>query len=291
MPLMHYQKILVPLDGSDAAAFALPYAADLARSHDAEIVLMLLNALPIPPGSAEQVEPDSQTQEQIRTRLEAVRGQLRGEGVRVQEQIVESWDESLFRFAEAEHISLIVMATQGRGDLIRGLFGEQLEEALHQLPIPLLLVRPSYHKIIVPLDGSGWSESALPRAVEIARTHQAELILLHIYYSATSGYADQLALAGQQDIADQAYEQIRERLVALRNELRYQGLKAREQIIRSNNPAQAICEFAESEEGMCMVVMSTHGRTGLSRLLIGSVAQRVIKNLRCPVTLVHPGAE
>ncbi len=289
--LLHYQKILVPLDGSDAAAFALPYATDLARKHDAEVVLMFLNALPMPPGSAEQIEPDSQTQEQIRDSLQTVRSQLRGEGVRVQEQIVESPSETLFRFAEAEHISLIVMSTQGRGDMIQGLFGGQLEEALRQLPIPLLLVRPTYHKIIIPLDGSGWSESAIPRATEIARTHQAEIILLHIYHSATSGYADQIALAGQQNIADQAYKQIRERLVALRNDLRRQGLNVREQIIRSNNPSQAICEFAELEEGMCMVVMSTHGRTGLSRLLMGSVAQRVVKNLRCPVTLVRPGTD
>jgi nucleotide-binding universal stress UspA family protein len=62
----------------------------------------------------------------------------------------------------------------------------------------------------------------------------------------------------------------------------------REVIIRSGNPAQTICDFVESEEGISMIVMSTHGRTGISRWLVGSTAQTVIKNSRSPVTLVHP---
>jgi nucleotide-binding universal stress UspA family protein len=72
--------------------------------------------------------------------------------------------------------------------------------------------------------------------------------------------------------------------------LRKEGLRVREHIIRGSNPAQAICDYTDTVEGMCMIVMSTHGRTGLSRWLVGSVAQRVIKNANCPVTLVHQGS-
>ena len=145
-----------------------------------------------------------------------------------------------------------------------------------------------YQRIVVPLDGSRWSESAIPRAAELARVHDAELVLLHVYQPRGSDYADQWALAGQQQIADQAYEGMQEQLVALRNSLRQEGLRAREVIIRGGNPAQAICDYVEAEEGISLVVMSTHGRTGLARWLMGSVAQQVIKHARCPVMLVQP---
>jgi nucleotide-binding universal stress UspA family protein len=182
----------------------------------------------------------------------------------------------------------MVMSTQGRAAMTRWLFGSGVEKALTSFPVPIMLVRPMYQRIVVPLDGSKWSESALPRATELARVHDAELVLLHVYQSKSGDYAGQWALAGQQQIADQAYEQMREEMIAIRNRLRQQGLRAREVIIRGGNPAQTICDFVESEEGISMIVMSTHGRAGLTRWLVGSVAQTVLKNSRSPVTLVHP---
>jgi nucleotide-binding universal stress UspA family protein len=270
-----YNRILVPLDGSDAAEYAIPYAADLARTHHAELVLVYL---------------DHPTGSQARASLTTLANRLREEGLRVEEYVIVAQETpgTLFEFIESERISVIVMSTQGRTSMLRWVFGNQIETALSHLPVPLLLARPFYQKIVVPLDGSKWSESAIPKATELARAHNAELILLHVYQSPTRGYTDQLALAGQQQMADQTYEQIRDQLVSLRNRLRQEGLRVREQIIRGHNPAQAICEFAESEEGISMVVMSTHGRTGISRWLLGSVAQTVMKELRCPVTLVHP---
>lgn len=283
-----YRRILVPLDGSDAAEYAIGAAIGLARQHDAEIVLLHVEHLP-----AESVELDqhNRTREQMQDYLVRLRDQLRDDDLRAQARVITGYalPESVIAFVETEHIDLIVTSTQGRTSMLRWLLGNQVEAALNALPVPVLLVRPVLHKIVVPLDGSKWSESAIPRAVEIARQHNAELVLLHVYQSPVWGYADQLAVAGQQQLADQAYEQMRDQLIALRNRLRREGVRAQVQIVRSNNPAQAICEFAESEEGISMVVMSTHGRTGLSRWLLGSVAQRVMKELRCPVTLVHPG--
>lgn len=287
VPIPPYQKILVPLDGSDAAEFAIPYAADLARKYEAELILLTIAYFAPLPNDAQE----SFVQSGIR-REHRIAEQLRAEGIRAQEQTIEQNNppDTIFKFITSQEISAIVMSTQGRSGMVRWLFGNNLDQVLNSLPVPLLLVRPAYEKIVVPLDGSRWSESAIPQAAEIARAHNAELILLHVYQSPASGYTDQLALAGQQYMADRQYEQMREQLVALRNGLRRQGLRVREQIIRSHNPAQSICEFVEAEEGVSMVVMSTHGRTGLARWLVGSVAQNVIKNVRCPVKLVHPDA-
>ncbi|HML21087.1 MAG TPA: universal stress protein [Aggregatilinea sp.] len=281
-----YQRILVPLDGSETAEFAVPYAVDLARRHDAELVLLYLEFLPALVSESD----DAEQIEQAKASVIDLRNQLRADGLRVRDVMLESRNlsESLFQFVESEHISVVVMSTQGHQPMMRWLFGSQFETALMTSPVPIMLVQPVYHKIVVPLDGSGWSETAIGPATELARAHNAEVVLLHVYQSPVGEYEGQISLAGQQQIADQTYDQMHDQLVALRNMLRHEGLRAEERIIRSNNPAQAISDFVRNEEGVTMIVMSTHGRTGISRWLFGSVAQKVSKNLRCPVTLVRP---
>ncbi len=294
VPARIYNRVLVPLDGSTAAEFAIRFGADLALKHDAELVLLYLEHVTVPVGdSGEHGDSDGPTPDQIRDYLAGLRREIRVSGARVQEQMLQSRDlrGALLQFIETERISAVVLSTQGRIGMLRWLFGSHVEKALESMPVPVMLVRPLYQKIVVPLDGSRWSESAVPRAVEIARVHDAELILLHVYQPKTGDYAGQWALAGQQQIADQTYDQLREQLISLRNRLRLEGLQVREVMVRSGNPAQAIVDFVESEDGINMVVMSTHGRTGLSRWLLGSVAQKVLRSARCPVTLVHPDSD
>lgn len=282
-----YSRVLVPLDGSLAAEFAIRFAADLARSHDADLLLLYLKHTP---ASAASTAPGEENLDEIRKYLSDVRKEQRDVGIRAYDHLLESssLSEALFKFVESERVSVMVLSTQGRTGMMRWLFGSSVEKTLNNMPVPLLLVRPLYQRIVVPLDGSKWSESAIPRATELARMHDAELVLLHVYQSKASDYAGQWVLAGQQQIADQSYEQMREELIALRNRLRQEGLRVREMMVRGGSPAQVICDFVESEEGISMIVMSTHGRTGLSRWLVGSTAQTVIKNSRSPVTLVHP---
>ena len=290
IPTPAYQTILVPLDGSDVAEYAIGHAVNLARAYHARLLLVCLADVIDAEASGLPLAAEQVTCQEAQARLSTLRQQLRGENLDIETRVIDG-DEpraALERLVEAENVQLVVMSTQGWAGMLRWVFGPDVESALNSLPVPLLLVRPTTYKIVVPLDGSIWSESAIPQAQEIARAFDAEIILLHIFQSPASDYADQLALAGQQEAADRPYEEMREILIAMRNTLRQEGIRAREHIIRSNNPAQAIVDFVESEVGVSMVVMSTHGRTGLSRLLMGSVAQKVVKNLRCPVTLVHP---
>lgn len=288
-----YTRVLVPLDGSQTAEFAIRFGADLANKHGAELFLLLLDTLPAKLGPSDESADETeraQAREKAQKNLAELHDRLEAEGFRVRAQTITTRDphDALLKTIDTERVSAVVMSTQGRVPMLRWLFGSGVEKALDSFPVPIMLVRPMYGKIVVPLDGSKWSESAIPRAVEIARVHNAELILLHVYQSPSGSYSADWALAGQQQIADQSFAQLREQLVSLRNLLRHEGINVREQIIHSGSPAQAICDFAESEEGINLIVMSTHGRTGLSRWLVGSVAQKVMKNTRCPVTLVQP---
>ena len=287
IPARLYTRVLVLLDGSATAEFAIRFGADLASKHQADLALLHLRRA----SPTTDAEADAATAADAQTYLERARTAAQSYGVAsvsTHTLAAANLHEALSTFIDAERVSIVVTSTQGRTNMMRWIFGSGVEKALSRFPVPLLLVRPMYQKVIVPLDGSGWSESAIPQASEIARIHDAELILLHVYQPKGGDYADQWALAGHQQIADQAYEQVRDRLIALRNQLRQEGVRAREVLIRANNPAQAICEFVESEDGISLVVMSTHGRTGLARWLMGSVAQKVIQNGRCPVKLVHP---
>ncbi len=148
-------------------------------------------------------------------------------------------------------------------------------------------VEPFYKRILVPLDGSGFAERAIPHAAQIARTHYAELVLLHVYVSPFRSLADQVMLAGQEEQMAQVRENTRLRLVGLRNELRAQGVAAREEIIDAPGPARGICDYVEAHD-IDLVVMSTHGHTGITRWLLGSVAQKVLQGVRKPVMLVRP---
>ncbi len=290
VPARIYSRVLVPLDGSTATEFAIRFGVDLASKHDAELILLYLHHVATSTEGAVQAEAQGPSLDQLQAYLDKLQREARSLGVPVDGMVIQAHDlaGALLKVIDTERISVLVMSTQGRTGMLRWLFGTNVEKALTSLPVPLLLVRPMYQKVIVPLDGSRWSETAVPRAAEIARVHDAEMILLHVYQSKAGDYAGQWALAGQQEIADQSLDQVTDALVGMRNRLRIEGVRAREVILRGGNPAQAICDFVESEEGISMIVMSTHGRTGIARWLMGGVAQSVIKNARCPVTLVHP---
>lgn len=150
--------------------------------------------------------------------------------------------------------------------------------------------QPHYKKILVPLDGSGWSSRALPHAVALARSNHAELVLLHVFRSPAYEYADQIALAGQEAQVNQIREQMSQYLIGLRNELRNEQITVTAQLIEGGGIAPTICDFVR-DEGIDLVVMSTHGRTGLSQFLLGSVAQKVMQSVHVPVLLIHPERE
>jgi len=147
-----------------------------------------------------------------------------------------------------------------------------------------------YKKIVVPIDLSGWSQRAIPHAVDIARANNAELILLHVFRPPAYEYADQIALAGQDDQIQQVREQVKQQLIGIRTELREENLNVRVQFIEGASVAHLICDYVNGE-GVDLVVMSTHGRTGLMRFLFGSVTSKILEGVQVPVLLVRPDKE
>jgi nucleotide-binding universal stress UspA family protein len=145
-----------------------------------------------------------------------------------------------------------------------------------------------YKKIVVPLDGSGWSEAALPHAIDIARANNSEVILLHVFRPPAHEFIDVIAIAGQDQQLQAAREASKQKFMSLRNELRDQGIDARVQWVEGVNVADLVCEYIAFEDAD-LVVMTSHGYTGLAKLLFGSVANEVIHRVNVPVMIIHPG--
>jgi nucleotide-binding universal stress UspA family protein len=147
-----------------------------------------------------------------------------------------------------------------------------------------------YKKIVVPLDGSGWSETALPHAIDIARSNDSEIVLLHIFKAPAHEYLDTMALAGQDAHIQEVRENVKQKFIGLRNELREQGINVRVQWIEGVGVANLVCDYVR-EEGADLVVMTSHGYTGLARFLFGSVANQIIQGVDVPVMIIRPGKE
>jgi nucleotide-binding universal stress UspA family protein len=142
-----------------------------------------------------------------------------------------------------------------------------------------------YKKILVPLDGSKLAEAALPHAEAIAKSEGAEIILLRIpMIPAMEFFAREpsIALKIQQDEEALAKKYLNTKL----NELKKEQIQASTIMLEGSVP-DTILGIAE-ETHSDMIVMSTHGRTGLQRWLMGSVADRVVHHAHIPVMLIHP---
>jgi len=145
-------------------------------------------------------------------------------------------------------------------------------------------------RVLVPIDFSRDSLAALDYAAEFTQPFAAELVLLHVIeplYYATPGdlYATSPNVALLLEEQRRAAKQQLERLV---RKLEQQGRKARA-LLKEGTPAQVIAETAQQRPKIDLIIMGTHGRTGLAHLLLGSVAERVLRIATCPVLVVRRG--
>lgn len=147
--------------------------------------------------------------------------------------------------------------------------------------------RGRYKKIVVPIDGSGWSQRAIPHAVDIAQNNEAELILLHVFRPPATEYVGEIALAGQDEQLMALRDEMKQKLMSIRSEIRSEKVNVRVQLIEGMGVAEIIIDYINDEKAD-LVVMSSHGRTGINRWLFGSVAHKVMQEVNIPVMVIRP---
>jgi len=144
-----------------------------------------------------------------------------------------------------------------------------------------------YKRILIPLDGSPLAEQALPHAVAQAKHFQAELILLRVVEP--FAHVRGVSLADLERIRQQTRTWTREYLERIATDIQQEEISV-QKVTVEGHPHTGIAEYAESNQ-VDLIVMSTRGQSGLSRWLMGSVADRVVRGANVPVLLVRAGKE
>lgn len=296
------KRILVPLDGSDLAAQALIHAAMQARGFDARISLLRV-VEPVSssaPGREAAVEISS-VEEDIDIYLEGVAESLGAEGLTV-DSFVQSGApaESIITFAKAEDIDLITMSTHGRSGIGRWVYGSVADKVLRGADVPVILVRASagqrlagvsgYQRLLVPLDGSQLAELALPHAESWARTFDAEVVLLRVPTLPPYATLGPDATMVVPSLLSEAYDEADAYLANMLRSLKAKGLRVHKAAVEPGAVADTIIDYAH-DSVVDLIVMSTHGRSGLGRWVYGSVADRVLRGADVPVLLIRAPRE
>jgi nucleotide-binding universal stress UspA family protein len=298
------KRILVGLDDSRVAESILPYVGGLARGLESEVVLLKVIHLPetveedMPPAALEDMV--SKLTSIAEDYLKTVAARLQGQGLRTTTAVTvaENVADEIARFARRESIDIIALATHARSGLSRWAYGSVAEEALHKAHLPLLMVRPSegddavpalpISRVLVTLDGSTLSEAALPWATTVARSLGVPMTLLRsieTIYTYNSGVID-WETGEYHDVMSTLTERAQVYLDATAVQLRDQGFTV--DTVAGLLPAPAeIEDFVKGHPGT-LVVMSTHGRSGVAGAILGSVARQVIRSLGTPVLVVRP---
>lgn len=280
-----FRQILVPLDGSELAENVLAHLPALLAPGGRVTLLRVLRP-------ERRGELDGDTEASAGDALRQVAESLSLQGIDCDWALARgSVAEEIHRCRSDLQADLIAMSTHGRSGVERWVIGSVADRVVRRAEVPLYLIRagtrpptvPPRH-ILVPLDGSELAQRALPVARMVARSNRARLTLLSVLDDAPLTEFDQLLanVAGEPVEATKRSERMRY-LNRIINLLRMSGVAAQPLLLRGP-VADTILEAAADAD---MIVMSTHGRTGVRRWVFGSVANQVLLGSTCPLLLTR----
>jgi len=299
--MLQIDNILLARDFSQVSDQALRYALDFARRTGSTLHVFYAQVLHEDPFSAgERPEPAAD--------LEAIRDRLsvgdngkplsdgQGKGIEIVEAVERdvAAAPAILNYADVHDIDVIVLGTHGRRGIRRLLLGSVAEEVVRRADQPVLTVRgivdeqpmPDLQigRILVPVDFSDFSREALRYARELSALYEAAIDVLHVVEEKLH---PAFYVGGVQSIYDVEPE-IEAKAANKLEEFVSNTAGPKTTVHRHvsfGRPAHAIAEFAENEE-TDLVTMSTHGQTGLERFLLGSVTEKVVRHVECPVLTV-----
>lgn len=299
-----YTSIVVPLDDSELGARALPVALTLAKRWDASVHLVhVREPLFFLEGDTayEPHLPDQQHQKVV-AHVTAMAARLTREAsLRVDAHFLEGRVvPSLQRYLGTGGHDLVVMSTHGRGGLNRAWLGNVADGLIRGAPVPLLLLRqdtewqrharePLFRRILIPLDGSAMAEEVLDHVVSLGTSGVTEYVILSVvapHHEADPGMADAETLLGH-SIDERQRDAAHHYLNSVASDLRSSGALVKVSVEVHLHTAQGILDVA-TEHHVDLIALSTHGRGGLSRLMHGSVADKVLRGAELPVFVYRP---
>jgi nucleotide-binding universal stress UspA family protein len=300
-----FENFLVPLDTSEMSEQVLPYVELLATRLGQPVHLMTVaddgQLMQMAPHNVLITEIVEERRTVVAGYLKGVRERLEASGVTVTTEMASGHvADTILNTATRRSSGLIAMATHGRVGPERWFLGSVADRVARSATSPVLLVRPkgdsiggtaSIDKIILPLDGSILAETAIPHATFLAQKFQRPIVLVRTLNLTWLGTGDGMNadLTLTPEVQELLESDAREYLAHTAASLEEKGVKV-ERVFSFQLPADEITQQAHGTSG-ALIVMSSHGRSGLGRTLLGSVADRVMRTAEAPVLLVRGVAQ
>ena len=311
-----YARILVPVDGSDNASAVLPFAGVIAKAVGARVELLritenLEDVLRTHVGHLEEdvlasgdVSIDNWDQVQASHdqdalhSLETLAQSLTDDGVTVETKVVQGdAAHEIIEAADAVPDTLVAMSTHGRSGVTRWLLGSVTDKVVHHASTSTLVVRgknvhsdeghASLTRVILPLDGSPISEAAIPHAEALAKTLGVGITVIRAASLGTyASFGVEQSIAYPDDYSSQVQEAAADYAEEVAKAIRLRGVTEVDVHVPDGTPQDSILSEV-GETGDKLVVLGSHGRSGPSRWVLGSVADQVVRHSPGPVLVVR----
>ena len=305
-----YSRMVVPLDGSSLGEQVLPHVRQLGLGLAIPVTLMTVVEPPTPTighslnPEAHEYQSDIHLEQHAADYLDSVASGLRSAGLEVTTATpAGSPAQQIVNEAQRVPESLIAMSGHGRSGVARWWLGSVADRVLHLTSTPLLVVRSNegeathqdrFDKIVLPVDGSALAEQIIPHMAPIARGLGLSVDLVRVlpawneyfHLAAAPEFYNPSLESMAESMAAQAEGEASQYLDQLKQRLSQEGISAVEPHLLRGDPAASIIDVA-NETPDRLVAMTTHGRSGVGRWVMGSVAGRVVRNSGDPVLLVR----
>jgi len=295
--MIHIHKVLFPTDFSDTSSAALGHALMLAERFHAHLIMLHAAGSNenLPSMNFPEVDPATDEIEAVlEEQLAQIIGAQPSQPLHIERVIHQNNNpvQEICAFADANDIDLIIMGTHGRTGLSHWISGSVAEEVVRGANCPVMTVRACeqcaavtpYFDILVPVDFSPYSQKALRYAVTLAQLFEAKLHLLHVLdqpiHPAHYGLGEDLLLRLNPEVSRRSHQEM-ERLVspAGSSKVKWQTH------VCDGRAYSEIVRFVAAQE--CdLVVMGTHGLSGLEHFLLGGTTEKVMRHASCPVLAV-----
>jgi nucleotide-binding universal stress UspA family protein len=306
MGAIMYHDILVPLDGSTFSSQALSYALGVAQRMKATVHLVRVHtAAPPALNPAAPWFIDSATDQQIRAaeseELERIATLPRASGLRIQTALLDGpVAAALQSYVREMGVDVVVMTTHGRGGLSRVWLGSVADSLVRAVDVPVLLMRPTSSEpsdygrpfgithVLIPVDDPQFAEPIIEHAVRLGSFTSSRYTLVHVVPPPVPYAAEMAAARPTGEEFDELRARSRSVLEEKAAELRRRGLDVGTAVIVHAQTAAGILEYA-LEAHADLIAMATHARSGLTRMAMGSVADKVMRATDVPLLLLRPG--
>ncbi len=295
-----FKKILVPLDGSKTAEAVIPFAREIASRCGAELLFVAAVQEASVWDAALSVRGLGRESEIAANYLATVEKDASGEGQKVTTQVLDGdAAEAVLAAVDDSGVDLIAISTHGRSGVSRWLFGSVATHILERASVPLLVLRPKegedrgepgpvVKKILVPLDGSDLAMSILPVVEEFAKTMGASLVLYHsVAPLAPYPGFEAVGAPALSETIEEMQRQAKEILARTAKEVKSRGVEATT-VVSLGTAVDGVLSAAR-ELNVDLIALATHGRSGLGRVVLGSVADSVIRrSADVPCLVIRP---